>query len=259
MKYTLSKVKDNFDKFGFFNTVIKVILYPINLFKNKNFRTKILHLNSNEDRFTWIYQVNYWSNAESRSGSGSTLEYTKNLRLELPIVFNKFSIKNIFDAPCGDFNWMCHLLQTVEINYIGGDIVKPLIINLKKKYSTNCITFIHFDLTKEVPPKVDLMICRDCLFHLSYEDTRAVLENFIKSDSNFLLTTTHKNSRNLFVNKNISTGDFRLIDLFSAPYNFPSDPLYIIEDWLAPDPERFMCLWTKTQVLSALNYSKNLS
>ena len=38
--------------------------------------------------------------------------------------------------------------------------------------------------------------------------------------------------------EDISTGDFRFIDLFSKPYNFPSDPLYVIEDWIAPDPER---------------------
>ena len=31
-------------------------------------------------------------------------------------------------------------------------------------------------------PKVDLMFCRDCLFHLSFSDIRKVLINFVNSD-----------------------------------------------------------------------------
>jgi len=96
------------------------------------------------------------------------------------------------------------------------------------------------------------MICRDCLFHLSFQDTKSVLENFIQSNSTYLLTTTHKNMGGSFINKDISTGDFRCIDLFSKPYNFPTDPLYTIDDWIAPDPERQMCLWNREQVLLAL-------
>ena len=36
---------------------------------------------------------------------------------------------------------------------------------------------------------------------------------------NILLTTTHSTENN-FINKDIITGDFRLIDLFSKPLNF---------------------------------------
>ena len=147
---------------------------------------------------------------------------------------------------------MSHLLPFVKIKYIGGDIVKPLIDNLNIKYKSDRISFQHFDLIKEIPPKVDLMICRDCLFHLSFQDTKSVLDNFIKSKSTYLLTTTHKNLDNSFINRDILTGDFRRIDLFSRPYNFPNNPLYVIEDWLYPDPERQMCLWDRKQVLLAL-------
>jgi hypothetical protein len=251
-KSALSKIKESLQRKGPIATAIKIFHYPINRLKNNRFQKEVLSLKSNEDRFTWIYKNNHWSSSESLSGTGSTLKYTANLRKELPNLFSRYSIQRVFDAPCGDFNWMRHLLPSVNIEYIGADIVKPLIDNLNNNYKSAKILFIHFDLVKETPPQVDLMICRDCLFHLSFQDTKSVLENFIQSKSTYLLTTTHKNMGGSFTNIDISTGDFRCIDLFSKPYNFPANPLYIIEDWIAPDPERRMCLWNKEQVLLAL-------
>jgi hypothetical protein len=251
-KRALSKIKESLQREGFIATAIKIFHYPINRLKNNRFQKEVLSFKSNEDRFTWIYRNNYWSSNESLSGTGSTLKYTANLRKELPNLFSRYSMQRVFDAPCGDFNWMRHLLPSVNIEYIGADIVKPLVENLNDKYQSAKISFIHFDLVKETPPQVDLMICRDCLFHLSFQDTKSVLENFIQSNSTYLLTTTHKNMGGSFINKDISTGDFRCIDLFSKPYNFPTNPLYVIEDWIAPDPERQMCLWNREQVLLAL-------
>ncbi len=36
-----------------------------------------IHKLSAEERFTWIYKNNYWSNAESVSGPGSTLQQNR--------------------------------------------------------------------------------------------------------------------------------------------------------------------------------------
>jgi hypothetical protein len=78
-----------------------------------------------------------------------------------------------------------------------------------------------------------------------------VLQNFINSKIPYLLTTTHINDGKIR-NKDIATGDFRLIDLFAAPYHFPMDVLFRIEDWKMPDPKREMCLWTREQIIYAL-------
>ena len=43
----------------------------------------------------------------------------------------KFKIKRLFDAPCGDFNWMPQVLKGVEVDYIGSDIVEDLIVKNK--------------------------------------------------------------------------------------------------------------------------------
>jgi len=112
------------------------------------------------------------------------------------------------------------------------------------------VPFIHIDLIKANFPQADLMICRDLLIHLSYSDVKSFLKNFVDSGIPYILTTTHKNSG--FANKDIATGDFKLMDLFSHPYNFPTNPLVAFDDWVAPNPEGQMCLWSREQVSNAL-------
>ena len=124
-----------------------------------------------EDRFTDIYYGNGWTADESVSGQASTVENTFKLRRQLPELFDKFEIRSIFDAPCGDFNWMQHVIRDCNnVAYVGGDIVAPMIDALNANYSGPSIKFIHVDLTKRpssnrrshVLPRlhVSLVICR---------------------------------------------------------------------------------------------------
>ncbi len=256
MRQTLSsKLYQSIQRDGWIGTAIKVLSFPVSIFRRRRFHDKILPLSSAQDKFTWIYENNFWQDDESASGSGSTMGYTKNLRAELPKIFEAFEVKSVFDAPCGDFNWMSQLFPRSGIAYVGGDIVLPLIDKLNRLYKAEGVTFIHFDLTKSVPPKADLMIVRDCLFHFSYLDAKSFLDNFLLSETPYLLTTTHANPQNTaspFANNDISTGDFRLIDLFSPPFNFPRSPLYVVEDWVPGHPQRKMCLWDRSQIMKAV-------
>jgi SAM-dependent methyltransferase len=251
MASPIRQIRDSIQRVGITKTVLKVVGRPFELIRRKIAVSKILSLPTPEERFTWIYENDYWQSKESVSGTGSTLKYTANLRKELPPLFSKFGIQSILDAPCGDFNWMSRLLAEVDVRYIGGDIVKPLIRSLNERHGSDRVSFVHLDLISGTFPSADLMICRDCLFHLSYADTQAVLKNFIASGIPYLLTTSHKNNGTV-VNCDIQTGSFRVMDLFASPYNFPTDPLVRIDDWVAPDPEREMCLWRREQVASAL-------
>jgi hypothetical protein len=242
----LTKTKNWLKKNGFLKTIKKIINYLVNYSERRRFEKSVLALNNTEDVFTWIYKNNYWG-YESVSGLGSTVSYTENIRLELPKLISQFNIKSILDAPCGDFGWMKILLSKIDVNYVGADIVEELIESHKLNYQNEVIKFVTLNLITDKFPKSDLMICRDCLFHLSYEDIQSVLINFVNSETTYLLTTTHKNKYN-FKNTNIKTGDFRVIDLFSPPFNFPTKPLARIDDWMAPEPEGEMCLFTKEQI-----------
>ena len=80
-----------------------------------------------ESVFQHIADINHWGNAESMSGDGSTLDYTYNLRHELAKFVRGFEIRSMFDAPCGDFNWMHAVNLPESFAYVGGDIVPTLI------------------------------------------------------------------------------------------------------------------------------------
>lgn len=219
---------------------------------------RIFHSANIEDRFTEIYKLNYWGSRESVSGPGSTMEYTELVRRQLPTLFNDFSIKTVFDAPCGDFKWMSLVLNGCNISYVGGDIVKPLIDALNTQNTDTKSTFIHLDITKDPFPGADLWICRDCLFHLSFDDTRRAIEMFIDSGIPYVLTTTHKNIGG-FENHDISTGAFRFMDLFSSPYFFPRDVLFRFDDYIGETLPREMCLWSREQVIDSLKHSARLA
>jgi hypothetical protein len=227
--------------------IAKAIWYARNLQRT----AKLLKTKSIEERFTAIYSENYWGNAESVSGAGSTLDYTANLRKHLPELFDSFLIKTVFDAPCGDFHWMRSVLTEHPVNYVGADIVKPLIEDLNTKYRNDTTSFVHLDITSQRFPAADVWICRDCLFHLSVEDTLKALRNFVDSNISYILTTTHKN-KGFFKNKDIGTGDFRFIDLFEKPYYFTTAVLYRVNDYQEPEHPREMCLWSREQVKDAL-------
>lgn len=210
-------------------------------------------------KFTEIYKNKSWGPGESVSGAGSSIEYTAQIRTALPIIFNEFKIRTLFDAPCGDFNWMKEVIVPSDIEYLGGDIVKELVIENTKKFNLDRIRFQQFDITKQDFPNADLWICRDCFIHLSYEDILLSLKNFCKSEIKYLLTTTHIND-NRFKNSNIESGGFRFIDLFSKPFSFPREILYRFNDFNPPYKPAEMVLLSREQVCEIIeNFEANIN
>lgn len=172
-----------------------------------------------EERFTEIYNSNHWNDTESRSGVGSTMKNTSELRAALPSLFAKYKIETLLDAPCGDFNWMKSVVAGTTLTYIGGDIVRPLIESNAARNEEPNIRFAHIDLTKSPLPDADLLLCRDCLFHLSYGDIAKVLANVLSSNIPLLLTTTNVViGGETIENHDIKTGDMRPINLFAQPF-----------------------------------------
>lgn len=204
------------------------------------------------EKFKLIYEKNLWRNAESLSGSGSTLKFTRKIRESLPELVSKLKISSIFDAPCGDFNWMKHAIQTIDVNYIGADIVEELIQENIKRYSARKIQFRQLNLIEDYFPEADMMICRDCLFHMSFKDTLKILTNFLESEISYIYTTTY-NKPESFNNMDINTGDFRAIDLRKFPYSFPEGDIFSVLDGKEGNTERHMTVWSKNQIFAAVH------
>jgi hypothetical protein len=191
-----------------------------------------------EGRFSYLVETGHWdANGESVSGHGSTVQKTQQYRSELSDLIRDRSLRSVFDAPCGDYNWMCLVVAETSIAYIGGDIVRPLIERNIKMHQG--LTFIHFDITKDAFPTSDIWHCRDCLFHLSFLDIAKALSNFRTSQIPYALLTSDTGS---FRNKDIETGDFRYIDLLRRPFYFPEPELWLSEP---VEPNRRVGLWPR--------------
>ncbi|MDE2384488.1 MAG: class I SAM-dependent methyltransferase [Alphaproteobacteria bacterium] len=215
-------------------------------------RRRILALTDAESRFGEIYRLNYWGNSESRSGFGSSLAATANLRAELPKIFERFSIGSVLDVPCGDFHWMKQIVAGSDVSYWGGDIVAPLVEKNQARYGSAKVRFSRIDITKDALPHSDLLICRHCLFHLSYREIASALRNYWNSGIPYLLVTSHLPANGEIVNTDIETGDFRVLDLHKAPFNFPQNARTRIRDYIPPDQPMELCLWHRDDIANAI-------
>ena len=191
------------------------------------FRNKNLNKNKNlKDKFSKIYFQNIFGGKDSRSGGGSNMEQTLEIRNKLPKLIKEFGIKSFIDAPCGDFFWMRETKLGVK-RYIGIDIVESLIQSNQYKFGDSVNSFVCMNLIDENVPKADLVFCRDCLVHLTYEDIQKVILNFKISGAKYILTTTFSD-RDANVDL-IGNDIWRPLNLERSPFNFPT-PLKIINE-----------------------------
>ncbi len=181
--------------------------------------------------FAEIDQRNVWHEEESVSGYGSALSQTKTVIEEIPKVLRELNIKTIFDIPCGDFNWFREIDLSDNI-YLGGDIVKDIILRNIEKFKADNISFVEFNLLEDIQEKMDLVFCRDCLVHFSIADIRSALKNIKKSNSRYLMTTTFTREEN---NKDIVTGGWRPLNFIKPPFNFPEPKIIINENCTEKD------------------------
>jgi hypothetical protein len=187
-------------------------------------RLALLQARSAREIFRKIYQDNYWGNSDSRSGAGSDLSQTAEVRERLPELINALSIQTMLDIPCGDLHWMKEL--SLNVDYVGADIVPELIQRNKSLYGNGCRSFATLDLTSDDLPRVDLVFSRDVMVHLSFEDVFAALNNIRRSGSKYLLTTTFTKR---LANTDIPTGHWRPLNFQKPPFNFLA-PIQIINE-----------------------------
>lgn len=179
-----------------------------------------------EERFARIYQTNLWFDAESRSGVGSSLDSTAQLRAALPPLFRSLNARRLLDVPCGDFNWMSHV-DLSRIDYIGGDIVEAVVEANRERYESATRKFMRLDLTSGPLPQSDVILCRDCLVHFSFDNIIAAFRTIKASGARYLLTTTFLDWQ---VNKDIVDGDWRPLNLEKSPFVLPAPYSVILEE-----------------------------
>jgi len=196
---------------------------------------------SAEDVFTEHFHANHWHSDESISGRGSSMSRTEGVRAALPDLVERFGVETLLDLPCGDFHWMRHV--DLDVDYLGADIVDALVEANTERYGSDRCRFIRHDLLAEPPPRADLVLCRDCLVHFSFEDIATAIEHLRASGSTYLLTTTFTERG---YNTDTPTGGWRPLNLRLAPFHFP-DPLAMVDERRpedgSPYKDKYLGLW----------------
>jgi hypothetical protein len=133
------------------------------------------------------------------------------------------------------------------IEYIGCDIVADVINENAEKFGGDKIHFVHCNALEDELPDADVILAREILFHLSFADIFSVLRNAVSKQRNWLFITSDQLSS---FNTDICSGDWRLLNLQRAPFNFPN-PVYSIDD-SGVCPNRKLMAWTGAQISETL-------
>ena len=223
---------------------------PMSFTSRAGFRENVRTLGL-KAQFDVIAQENLWGSGESASGLGSEMAMTAVYRRELVGLIRTRGFTSLFDAPCGDFNWMPAVLAETRIDYLGADIAPSLIERNRKRFPDH--QFIEFDITRDDFPAMDVWQCRDCMFHLSDGLIWEALANFARSRCSYALLTTYTG---LLRNVDIEPGGWRYLDLTRPPFRLPRAEAMLRDYRRGRDFPRYLGLWRRETIAAALAKAK---
>ncbi|HKH46881.1 MAG TPA: class I SAM-dependent methyltransferase [Thermoanaerobaculia bacterium] len=185
--------------------------------------------------FTQHYRSGDWMEPETVSGRGSTLDRTAAIRRELPALLRELGVRSILDAGCGDFHWF-QAMETALDSYVGVEVVEELAAINQERHGDDRRRFVSLDVTRDDLPRVDLVLCRDCLVHLKNGQVRAALQNFQRSGTTYLLATTFTGDH---PNEEAPLGGWRPLNLERAPFRL-GPPLRLISERESVEDARYL-------------------
>jgi SAM-dependent methyltransferase len=174
--------------------------------------------------FTRIFINRQWS-GPCVSGRGSTLSETAVIKSKIEAFVLGAEVKSILDLGCGDSTWIS-TLKLEGITYTGMDTVPALIENNKKCVRAGWRFVVGDPVLGTILPKVDLVICRDCLVHHNLGGVKIILNAIRRSGSKYMMLTTFPSRTS---NTSIKTGQWHPMNLQIHPYNLPA-PLLILNE-----------------------------
>jgi SAM-dependent methyltransferase len=168
------------------------------------------------DTFNRIYAEGTWGKnvaGKGTSGTGSTLEITREYRAYVEDFMKKHSVKSVVDAGCGDWSFSS-AMDWGDASYLGVDIASDVIAAVRKKHEKGKITFRVGDIADELPA-AELLISKDVLQHLSNELVHKFIRNNLrKGKYKWVILTNDRGSEN----RDVASGGYRAIDLAAPPF-----------------------------------------
>lgn len=132
-----------------------------------------------QQTFERIYAKNHWGgeSGEFSSGSGSADAITQAYVEMVRAFVRDRSVRSIADLGCGDFR-VGRQLVSDGVEYVGVDIVRPLIERNHRLFASPSIRFEHRNLIEDRDlPRADVALLRQVLQHLSNDEIHRVLDN----------------------------------------------------------------------------------
>lgn len=174
------------------------------------------HQQQLSDTFNRIYAEGTWCKdvaGKGTSGTGSTLEITREYRVYVEDFMKKHSVKSIVDAGCGDWSFSS-AIDWGDASYLGIDIASDVIAGVRNKHQKGRITFQVGDITEELPA-AELLISKDVLQHLSNELVHKFIRNNLRKDKyKWVILTNDRGNEN----RDVASGGYRAIDLAAPPF-----------------------------------------
>lgn len=200
--------------------------------------------------FDHIYSQKMWRKG---SGDGSTPENTEAYREFLQQFIREQGIRSIVDAGCGDWQFM-RLVDLRGIDYLGID-VSEVVMRTTKAHGREGVRFIEGDVRTVSLPAADLLVMKDVLQHWSADD----ILGFVPQLARFrfcLFTNDLDRSRSGEINRDISAGGYRSLDLTGRPFRLPGK--YVLS-FMADRPKSvLLVLGTETGALLRARISVRL-
>jgi SAM-dependent methyltransferase len=181
------------------------------------------------------YELHDWLEPETVSGRGSSLARTGAIRRDLPPLFADLGVRSLLDAGCGDFNWFRAVAADLD-SYLGVEVVEELVAVNRARHGTDRRQFACLDVIRDPLPRVDLILCRDCLVHLKNRQVRAALDNFRRSGSRYLLATTFTGEH---ANEDAPLGGWRPQNLEREPFAL-GPPLRLLSERETVEDPRYL-------------------
>jgi SAM-dependent methyltransferase len=168
------------------------------------------------DTFNRIYAEGMWGKdvaGKGTSGTGSTVEITREYRVYVEDFIKKHSVKSVVDAGCGDWSFSS-AMDWGDASYLGVDIASDVIVAVRNKHEKGRIKFQVGDITDELPA-AELLISKDVLQHLSNELVHKFIKNNLrKGKYKWVILTNDRGSEN----RDVASGGYRAIDLAAPPF-----------------------------------------
>ena len=166
----------------------------------------VMHSNDHEGIFTPQYI--------KKSGPGSTVEFSAPYREFLSIFIKANKIRSIVDLGCGDMEVMSHV-DLCGASYLGVDVIAERLAHNRVKCPQ--FAFEQHDIHTWLPPRAELVLCKDVIQHWSTEDVLGWIDIMKKAQFRYALITNCNYGPT--VNTNIATGGWRAIDLTKPPFS----------------------------------------